>query len=70
MVYALSSSFQPVFIEHLYARCAAIHAGNVKLDKIQMLSSWDLQRKKRALGGGGKILSRSYTYSKGTLCTK
>lgn len=45
-MYALSSSFHLVFIEHLCARCATRGAGSAELDKIQMLPSWDLQMKK------------------------
>lgn len=50
-MYVLSSSFHSVSIEHhLCARCALLGAGNAELDKTEMLSSWDLQRKKRDKG--------------------
>lgn len=53
MMCALSTSFHAVFVEHLLcAKCALFGARNMELDKTQMLSSWDLQRKTRDTSEG------------------
>ena len=52
MMCALSTSCHAIFVEHLLcAKCALFGARNMELDKTQMLSSWDLQRKRNTSGG-------------------